>query len=296
MHALPRSGQDVPDDFDARLVVLGMEQPHSRDDGSAAEAAAKTILESRGSAPRIYRNTLVFLAADKTRLQDLDEAVRRYLAWKSIVEESETLELTQAQGRQAENQRDAASGAVTARLPETYQWLLVPVQASPDAAIEWSAIRLTGQDVLAVRASKRLKNDELLVTGFAGTLLRMELDRVPLWRGDHVPVQQVVEDFARYPYLPRLSEASVLLKAVGEGVGLLTWQQDAFAFADSFDDRGRAVSRPAGRQVVELPEPAGLLVKPDIARRQMDEESLQPAPRRGTWGCRFCRWPASPRW
>src|SRR2546428_9249482 len=28
---------------------------------------------------RLYRNTLVFLAVDKTRLQDLNEATRRYL-------------------------------------------------------------------------------------------------------------------------------------------------------------------------------------------------------------------------
>jgi hypothetical protein len=31
----------------------------------------------------------VFLAADKGRLQDLDEAVRKYLAWQSILEEKE---------------------------------------------------------------------------------------------------------------------------------------------------------------------------------------------------------------
>ena len=67
--------QDVPDDLDARLVVLGIDHPYSKEPGSAAEAAAKAILESRGNAPRLYRNTLVFLAADKTRLQDLDEAV-----------------------------------------------------------------------------------------------------------------------------------------------------------------------------------------------------------------------------
>ena len=126
--------------------------------------------------------------------------------------------------------------------------------------------------------SKKLKGDELLVTGFAATLLRMELDRVPLWRGDHVSVQQLVEDFARFPYLPRLSDSSVLLKAVGEGVGLLTWEQDAFAFADSFDDEaGRYRGLRSGR-VVELAEAAGLLVKPDIARGQMDAESLKPVP------------------
>ena len=278
VHPLPRSGQDVPDDTDARLVVLGMEQPYSRDGGSPAEAAAKAILESRGSTPRIYRNTLVFLAADKTRLQELDEAVRRYLAWESILEEREALDLSPHQVRQAETQRDAASGAVTARIPETYQWLLVPVQASPAAAIEWSPIRLTGQDALAVRVSKKLKGDELLVTGFAATLLRMELDRVPLWRGDHVSVQQLVEDFARFPYLPRLSDSSVLLKAVGEGVGLLTWEQDTFAFADSFDDEARRYRGLRGGRVVELTEASGLLVKPDIARGQMDAESLKPVP------------------
>ena len=278
VHPLPRSGQDVPDDTDARLVVLGMEQPYSRDGGSPAEAAAKAILESRGSTPRIYRNTLVFLAADKTRLQELDEAVRRYLAWESILDEREALDLSPHQVRQAETQRDAASGAVTARIPETYQWLLVPVQASPAAAIEWSPIRLTGQDALAVRASKKLKGDELLVTGFAATLLRMELDRVPLWRGDHVSVQQLVEDFARFPYLPRLSDAAVLLKAVGEGVGLLTWEQDTFAFADSFDDEAGRYRGLRGGRVVELTEAAGLLVKPDIARVQMDAESLKPVP------------------
>ena len=85
VHPLPQSGADVPDDLDARLVVLGIDHPYSKEPGSAAEAAAKAILESRGNTPRLYRNTLVFLAADKTRLQDLDEAVRRYLAWESIL-------------------------------------------------------------------------------------------------------------------------------------------------------------------------------------------------------------------
>ena len=277
VHALPQSGQDVPDDFDARLVVLGMDQPYSKDKGNPAEAAAKAILESRGSAPRIYRNTLVFLAADKTRLQELDEAVRRYLAWESILHERETLDLSPYQVRQAETQREAASSAVTARVPETYQWLLVPVQASPDAEVEWSPIRLSGTDSLAARASKRLKGDELLVTSFAATRLRMELDNVPLWRGEHVPVKQIVEDFARYLYLPRLSDSSVLLQAISSGVGLLTWEHEAFAFADSFDDEAKRYRGLRGGQVIALADTAGLLIKPDIARRQMDAESPNPA-------------------
>ena len=278
VHPLPQSGQDVPDDRDARLVVLGIDTPYSKERGNPAETAAKAILESRGSVPRIYRNSLVFLAVDKTRLQDLDEAVRRYLAWESILGEREPLDLSPYQVKQGEIQKEAASSAVTARLPEAYQWLLVPGQSSPDAPIEWLAMRLSGQDSLAARASKRLKGDELLVTGFAATRLRMELDRVPLWRGDHVSIKQIVEDFARYLYLPRVGDPTVLLKSMSGGVALLTWEHDAFAFADSFDDEVKRYRGLRGGQLVSLPDAdaPGLLVKPDVARQQLDAEKPQP--------------------
>ena len=246
--------------------------------GNPAETAGKAILESRGSLPRIYRNALVFLAVDKTRLQDLDEAVRRYLAWESILGEREPLDLSPYQVKQAEIQKEAASSAVTARLPEAYQWLLVPGQSSPDALIEWLVMRWSGQDSLAARASKKLKGDELLVTGFAATRLRMELDCVPLWCGDHVPIKQVVEDFARYLYLPRVGDPTVLLTAISGGVALLTWEHDAFALADSFDDEAQGYRGLRGGQLVSLPDAdaPGLLVKPDVARRPLDAEGGEP--------------------
>ena len=81
---------------------------------------------------------------------------------------------------------------------------MVPVQPTPQSPVTQQPIRLTGQEVLAVRASKKLKGDELLLTSFAGSRVLMELDRLPLWRGNHVSVKQIAEDFARYIYLPRL--------------------------------------------------------------------------------------------
>ena len=277
IHPLPQSGQDVPDDRDARLVVLGSDQPYSREGDNPAHAAAASILESRGNAPRLYRNSLVFLAADRTRLQDLDEALRRYLAWESIMAEREQLDLSPHQVKQAETQKDAASSAVTARLPETYQVLLVPVQSRPQDAMDWQAIRLTGPDALALRASKRLKNEEHLVTALGATRLRMEMDRIPLWRGDHVEVRQIVDDFARYPYLPRLKDPDVILTAIGGGIGLLSWQQDSFAFAESYDEEAQRYRGLRAGRMITLPDgdSSGLLVKPDVARRQLDAESAE---------------------
>jgi predicted AAA+ superfamily ATPase len=98
VHPLPGSSADVPDDLDARLVVLGIGQAYSKEPGNAAEVAAKAILENRGSTPRLFRNALVFLVPDKTRIQDLDEAVRKYLAWDSVLGEKDTLDLLAAPG------------------------------------------------------------------------------------------------------------------------------------------------------------------------------------------------------
>jgi hypothetical protein len=274
VHPLPGTSADVPDDRDARLVVLGVDHTYSREPGNAAAAAARAILESRGSTPRLYRNALVFLAPDKTRMQDLDEAIRTYLAWTSILDEQEPLDLSPHQVRQAQTQQAAATSTVTARLPETYQWLLVPTQENPQAAVGWQAIRLAGQEALAVRASKKLRNDELLLTSLGATRLRLEMDRVPLWRGDHITITQLVDDFGRYGYLPRLKDAAVLLEAVRAGCALLTWEQDAFAYAESYDEAAvRYRGLRCGQHVPIRDGDTGVLVRPDVARQQLTAET-----------------------
>ena len=81
IHTVPQSGADIPDDMEARLVVLGTEHPHSSGSNSKAQAAATAILENRGNTPRLFRNTLVFLAVDQTRL--LGPGMKRFVAgWR----------------------------------------------------------------------------------------------------------------------------------------------------------------------------------------------------------------------
>ncbi len=282
IHPLPRSGADVPDDVDTRFVVLPAEHPYSKESGNPAEVAAKAILDTRGNSPRIYRNALVFLAADRVRLQDLDEALRKYLAWSSIVAETIQLNLDPHQARQAETQKQAADGAVTARLPETYQWLLVPEQPNPQAQVVWRAIRLSGGDALAARAGKKLRSDELMIAGLGATILRKHLDDVPLWRGNHVAVKQLVDDFARYLYLPRLAGPEVLLQAMRDGVALLTWRADTFGYAESHDaTAGRYRGLRGGQSITLTVDDAGLLVKPEVAGKQLDAETRAPAPQPG---------------
>ena len=141
------------------------------------------------------------------------------------------------------------------------------------------AIRLTASGALAERTAKRLRNDELLVTGLGATILRRHLDGVPLWRrGDHVAVRQLVEDFGRYLYLQRLRSPEVLMGAVQDGVALLTWESDSFALAESHDEAvGRYRGLQAGQTAAVSPESPALLVKPKVARGQLDAE-VPPTP------------------
>jgi predicted AAA+ superfamily ATPase len=273
IHALPRSSSDVPDDMETRLVVLPAEHAYSKEPGNAAEQAARAILEMRGNSPRIYRNTLVFLVAEKARLQDLDEAVRKFIAWKSILAEKDTLNLDPHQVRQAEIQKQAADGTVTARIPETYQWLLVPSQSSPQSPVTWESTRLTSGEGLAARASRKLRSDEMLVTSLGSTVLRKHMDDVPLWRGEHVAITQLVEDFARYLYLPRVAGPEVLVQAIRDGISLLTWQSDTFAFAEAFDESAMRYQGLRGGTVIAITvDTKGLLVMPTTARLQLEAE------------------------
>src|SRR5262245_43210030 len=143
----------------------------------------------------------------------------------------------------------------------------------------WQSYRLSGTDKLAGRASKKLMSDESLITKMVGTRLKMELDKIPLWRGDHVAIKQLVEDFARYIYLPRLKNSSVLASAIQDGLSLMLWPQESFAYADSYDEatqRYRGLR--SGRHIeISVENSSGLLVKSDIAQKQLQAEAV-PAP------------------
>jgi hypothetical protein len=269
----PVSSGDVPDEMEVRLVVLDVEKPYAKEGKNLALETAKEFLAQRGNSPRIYQNTLVFLAADRSRLDELDQAARYYLAWQSVLEQETELNLDKSQSRQAATQKANWDRTTTSRIGETYQWLLVPTQPGPQATLEWQQTRLTGSDALAARACKKLRNDGQMVSQFTATFLRQALDTIPLWRGNHVPVKQLVEDFARYPYLQRLRDGDVVLGAMREGVSAVTWRTDTFAFAEGFDEaKGRYLGLRSGQLLAFGADAVGLLVKSSTADAQLEAE------------------------
>jgi len=274
VHPIPANSGEVPDETACRLVILGPTTPHrSRGEDSKSQAAAQEILERRGNSPRIYRNMLVFLAADSERLTELEQAVRFWLAWTSIQQEEDQLNLDAAQKRQVNTQVQKNDETIQARMLETYCHLLVPTQQGT-GPIEWTTTRLQGGDNLVGRVARKLKSDQQLIAEWSPALLRMELDRW-LWKdANHLSIKQLWEYMAQYLYLSRLRDENVLIRAIQNGVGSLTWR-DYFGYASAVRDDGYYVGLVAGALPIITMDSASVLVKPDTVLCQRDEEAAK---------------------
>jgi predicted AAA+ superfamily ATPase len=279
VHPAPRTPAEVPDEAEVRLVVLGPEHPHSgKTADSPARVAARQFLDKRAAGDRLHRNMLVFLAPDKARLDELRQAVRDYLAWKSIEAEKETLNLDNFQRKQAETKKAHFDDVVSQRIGESFAWVLIPSQSADNPKVTWEETRVSGPDPLAVRVGKRLRGEEALITEYSGVRLRMDLDRVPLWRGNHVGLKQLWSDYSQYLYLPRLRDSAVLVDAIRSGIGLLTWSADTFGYASAFDEgTGRYSGLAGGENAAVVLDATSVLVKPEVAAWQLDEERQRTA-------------------
>ena len=284
VHAPVMDASEIPDEPETRLVVLVADRFHtSGSELSPALQLAKECLDKRGNAPRMHRNSLVFVAADKSRIDDLKEAAAWYLAWESISHEREQLNLDPFNVKMTETRLSESAATLRVRLPEAFQWLIVPSQSSPMDKVSWDAKRVTGGDSIAQRVWNRLKRDDQIRDHMAGTILRFEMDRY-LWKNQpHIGVRQLMDYFSRYLYLPRVSSPHVVFESIRDGVNHAVWNPETFAYADRYDeDTQRYIGLTAGKLVSNVATDAmSLLVKPDVAETQLSKESPtvhQPTP------------------
>jgi hypothetical protein len=152
--------------------------------------------------------------------------------------------------------------------------VLVPEQ-EPNGPVEWRELRLQGgqsDGTLGARSLRKLKSEGLLADLYGPTNLRDKLDQIPLWRGDHVSVRQLVDDYAQYLYLQRLTDPERVIPAtVGRGTGEMLWDTETFAYAERWDDaEGRYVGLKPGQHTVVPFDDRGLVVRPEVARQHLN--------------------------
>jgi hypothetical protein len=271
----PGSSADIPDEpGGVRAVVLGVAHPHSGREGSEALAEAKDVMMQRGSTPRVYRNMLVFLAAEQRQLDNLKAAQRAALAWAEIVRETKRLNLTQSDSALAEAKLKEATETLSTRMKEAWCYLIYPVQESAQSDVEWMSAKVPAQDGLLARASKKLVSDQGIWPELGPDNLNRQLEKY-IWNGKpHLHLKDLWEYLNRYTYLPRVKNRAVLSKAVHASVsGMLP---GPFAYAERWDEAkgsyvGLAISGASSAQVVIDSE--SVIIKADVAEQYRPKQT-----------------------
>ena len=288
VHYAPASGADVADELRARLVVLEPDAAHiAKSSESPALASAREILDYRGAATRQYRNMLVFAAADQRGMEALEQAIAEYLAWSGIRDRAKELNLDAQQAQLAAAQRERAAQAADLRMSEAYKHALVPRQDVSGDSIEHDSIRfdinfdvvvLDSDGSVAERVSRKLINDGSLATQFPAVMLRQRLNNElqTRWAEGHVRVSALWDDFARYLFLPRLRDQSVMMETIAAGPVGFAWESEGFAVAADIDDStGRYLGLTAEGIPPSAVIPSSLVVHPDRALAQLKDQRQQ---------------------
>ncbi len=273
IHVCPSSSLDVPDDQSVRLVILRPTDVYrGSNPNNAAMTAVIDILNNRGTTPRIYQNMVAFVAPEQDLMLSLQQTVRRFLAWKSIKEDSEDLNLDAAQNRETDNNLARFNRAVDDQIKDAYCWLLIPYidKATDLKTIVWDTIRISGgNETIIGRAANKMRQNEQIITRWAPALLKMELDNVLWTSSNHIQIKTLWDYLCKYCYLPRLANEDVLLNAISSGLV----SSEYFAYASGFDGT-RYLDLKYG-QSVGMAERSAYLVKVSTAKDQLAEDEAK---------------------
>ena len=284
----PEHSGDVPDTDSVRLVILPPDKslPSRSQEADDAEHWAQEILRNRGDARRVRRNTLLFLTAKKDEIRTLHDAVRKYLAWYSILNGDRRLALQGDRAGTAQASLRSAESEMRNALTDAYRWTLAPVQDDPQKAeYRMHVMQTPRSDGDIVEAAfRKCIEEEQLVTQISPSALSTLLEQY-IWinetYSEHVTVNTLWDMLTSNVYLPRLRYKSVLQQCILEGA-----EQRAFGYASAYrDDRYRNVSYGSSQSALgELAEDAeAVLIHPakasELAAEAVPKEPDAGAPR-----------------
>ncbi|GBQ08177.1 DUF499 domain-containing protein [Saccharibacter floricola] len=277
IHAAPSSSKEVPDECDGtRIVFLGAEYPSTGrwNERDETEIEVKDILVQRGNSPRVYRNTLVFLAPEKRALETVTVAMRQKMAWESIYDNrgENGLNLKESDIRFTITKLKQSEESLKSRLKECWCCLLFVRQEKPEMDPDWTCKKLAVADDVLNKVRKYLVGEEGLFTDIGPERFNRELKEYIWKEKTYLHTRDVWENFNRYLYLPRMQSLAVLQEVIKKAVSGLT--AGPFAYAAYYDDHARHYNGLFVSGHMDAPiviDKKSLLVRSDIAQEQQDD-------------------------
>jgi hypothetical protein len=219
VHSLPESPRAVEDDPQLHYLILGQEC--AVEPGKPLPAAVEAYFDQKTGPhdPRIYRNNLLALVPEVSRVAGLREQVRRWLGWKRLEQPDVFKLLTERQKKQLPKRKQEAANGLPEAVVAAYNLL---VAVDEEGAVRIQALRADsaagGTPFERIKAT--LADEERLVTTTLDPDLVLPGSYLALWAEGETArrVVDLMAAFGQFPRLPRLLRPASLYDTLTRGL------------------------------------------------------------------------------
>jgi len=219
VHRLPVNPSYISDDLKLHYLILGPEC--AVEPGKPLPACVESYFNEKSSStdPRIYRNNLVALAPEVSRVAGLREQVRRWLGWARLEKPEHSKLLTDIQKKELPKEKQKSANNLPEAVIGAYN-ILVAVDET--GRVQAQALRsytgIGGTPFGRIKAM--LAEDERLLTTTLDPDLILPGSYLQLWAAGQASrrVTDLMAAFGQFPRLPRLLRPEALYDTLARGV------------------------------------------------------------------------------
>jgi len=195
---------DIPDTPDLKLIVLPENNP----------SAIKTMLEEKGSSPRVHRNTMFFLVPMLSERASFESSIRRFLAYQILLSDI-TLKLTADQTSEIKSNLKRLEGDLAEGLRRLYRQIYLPARSGVkenDLGVPTSGY----SGYIDQEVYERLRSDGEILEKIAPLVIREKF----LKDRDWVSTAQLYQSSLKTPGEARATSQNAWDTGIAEGVRL----------------------------------------------------------------------------
>lgn len=191
--------RDIPDTPELKLIILKERKPEWE------------FVEKHGETPRIYRNTLIFLAPDLNQRPIFHDYLRKLLALKSV-NSDEKLSLTEGQKSEIKNKIKNQEQRVYEELRKCYRFVYLPVRNDfKEVDLGFATF---GEAFIDKEIYNRLRNEGEILERLSAAVIKEKY----LQDKDSLPTKALLESLWKTPGEVRLTSADGFKEGIKEGV------------------------------------------------------------------------------
>ncbi len=205
---ITEKAEDVPDTRELQMVVLPPEAPIDE-----AIQKVQRIFETKGANPRVYRNALVVVAADRNGIERAIGQVKEFLALKRIESSEERKRLSPRDQQRLKEDKETADDEASRNLCNAYRFVFKQTERGLEK-LDMGTMSVGESLNLVKRVQDFLHQQDLLMTERVNPVQVKEL----MGGAKKRDLEDIWQDYGKFPRLPILLNRRVLAEAVRLGV------------------------------------------------------------------------------